>query len=82
MNTTARRVSSVLWPSFLMAAVMEIAVFAWVDPGTLHTVGGGPLPLSDAAVYSLAFFVFWAVIAAACLLTLRLTLSTEELNAP
>ena len=82
MNRTAQRLSSVLWPSFLMAAVMEIVVFASVDPGELHWVGQQALPLSDGAVYSLAFFVFWAVIGAACLLTQRLLLSAEELNTP
>lgn len=82
MSPKAQRVSSVLWPSFLMAAVMEIVVFASVDPGELHWVGEQALPMSDAAVYSLAFFVFWAVIAAACVLTLRLLLSAEELNTP
>jgi hypothetical protein len=82
VSPKAQRVSSVLWPSFLMAAVMEIVVFASVDPGELHWVGEQALPMSDATVYSLAFFVFWAVIGAACLLTLRLLLSAEELNTP
>ena len=82
MNPTLQQVASVLWPSFLMAAVLEIVVFASVDPGALHWVGESGLRLSDPAVYSIAFFVFWAVIAVACVLTLRLRLSAEELNTP
>ncbi|NIM43652.1 MAG: hypothetical protein GTN84_20650 [Hydrogenophaga sp.] len=50
------------WPSFLMAGVLEMLVFAVVDPSELHWQGGA-LDWSRPAVYTLAFFVFWAVIA-------------------
>jgi len=81
VKRVARRVASILWPAFLVAAVLEIAVFAFVDPRALHTIGGDVLPLSDMAVYSIAFFGFWACTAVACALTVLLERSTDELNA-
>lgn len=51
---------SILWPAFLMAGVVEMVVFAMVDPQDLHGLGGAPIELSASAVYSLAFFFFWA----------------------
>ena len=80
MHSMARRVAAVVWPAFLTAAVLEIAVFAFVDPLALHTVGGTALALSATAVYSLAFFLFWAVAAAGCALTLLLQRGAEEIN--
>ena len=32
------RVSAILWPAFLMAGVIEMLVFAMVDPGDLHWI--------------------------------------------
>lgn len=72
----------VLWPAFLAACLLELVVFALVDPGELHAPGGGALALSNTAVYSLAFFVFWAASAAASALTLVLTQRADEVNAP
>ena len=82
MKRVARRAATILWPAFLLAAVLEIAVFAFVDPLALHTLGGDALPLSATAVYSLAFLGFWACTAAACGLTMLLDRGAEELNAP
>ena len=54
---------------------------AAVDPATLTLPGGEALGLSATAVYSLAFFVFWAAAAAACALTVLLAREAEEANA-
>ena len=81
MKRAARRAAAIIWPAFMVAGVLEIAVFAFVDPGSLHTLGGGNLDLSATAIYSLAFFVFWVLTAAACLLALLLDRSGEEINA-
>ena len=81
MRRLTRHLGSVAWPSFLVAGVLEIAVFAFVDPRVLHTVGGDALQWSATAVYSLAFFVFWAVAAVGCTLTVVLTQSAQEINA-
>lgn len=53
---------SVLWPSFVTAGVLEMLVFAVIDPQMLQAVHGGPLNLSTQAIYSLTFFVFWGVV--------------------
>jgi hypothetical protein len=74
------RVMAVLWPSFLMAGVLEMLVFAFVDPTQLHLFGGAPLEWSPTAVYTTAFFVFWGVIAAAAAMTELLELGAEEIN--
>lgn len=74
------RAMAILWPSFLMAGVLEMLVFALVDPGTLRWFGGAPLPLSATGVYSLAFFVFWTVIAVSGGLTRLLEGKPEDIN--
>ena len=63
MQTSLRhRWMSALWAAFLSAAVLEMVVFALVDPQNLRWFGGDTLDLSPRAVYTLAFFVFWIVI--------------------
>ena len=81
MKRVARRLASIVWPAFLMAAVLEMAVFAWVDPLSLRTPAGASLPLSAIAIYSIAFLVFWACTAVACALTVLLERSTDDINA-
>lgn len=65
VRTLGQRALLILWPAFLMAGVLETLVFAVVDPESLQGFGGEPLYWAREAVYSLAFFVFWGVIAAA-----------------
>lgn len=57
------RVLLILWPSFVMAGVLEMLVFAVVDPGSLQWPGGDTMQWSRSATYSVAFLVFWGVIA-------------------
>ncbi|HKX95285.1 MAG TPA: hypothetical protein VJM48_11325 [Methylibium sp.] len=64
---TPKRSLQVLWPAFLMAGVMEMLVFAFVDPQAVHGVLESGLP--RAGVYTIAFFAFWAVIATAGAMT-------------
>lgn len=82
LTPLAQRVSAVLWPSFLMAAVLEMLVFAFVDPSELHWLGGADLMLSASAVYTLAFFMFWMLISLAGALTQLLLVESSEINAP
>ena len=77
MQTLMRRVASIAWPAFLGAAVLEIIVFSLVEPSALRLLSGEALALSDTAVYSLAFFVFWAAMAATCALAVALVRSAE-----
>jgi hypothetical protein len=61
----------ILWPSFIVAAVAEMAFFALFDPGELSFFGQ-PLELSSTAVYSIGFFLFWGFAAASSALSLYL----------
>ena len=66
---SARPWLSVLWPGFLLACVLELLVFALVDPSDLRW-GGAGLELSRQAIYTYGFFAFWALTAASSALTL------------
>lgn len=80
-NLWVRRAMLVGWPAFLMAGVLEMLVFALVDPGSLRWFGGEPIDASPTAVYSVAFFLFWWVISLAGAITQLLEISAAELNA-
>lgn len=67
-----RTALQILWPAFLGAGLLELLVFAHVDPADVHTLAGAPVELSRQAVYTLSFFGFWVVIAAAGALSCRL----------
>lgn len=58
-------IGAVLWPSFLAAAVLDAVVFSLVDPASVHGFAHQPHGWSDLGVYTLGFFLFWAVTAAA-----------------
>ncbi len=75
-------VMTILWPAFLMAGVLEMLVFAFVDPGELHGFGGALIGWPAQAVYTLAFLAFWGVICAACALSALLGLEADEVNPP
>jgi hypothetical protein len=65
----ARALMQILWPAFVAAALLELLVFAHVDPADVHTLAGERVELSRQAVYSLSFFAFWAASALACAVT-------------
>lgn len=73
----ARHWMGIAWPAFLLAAVLEMLVFAMVDPGDLHWFGQ-PLAWSRQAVYTVAFFVFWGVTLASSALTALLVIRKTE----
>jgi hypothetical protein len=78
--TLGQRSMSILWSAFLMAAVLEMVVFALVDPESLRWFGGDALDLSPRAVYTLAFFVFWAIATLGGALAVLLCASSGEIN--
>ncbi|QPF76548.1 hypothetical protein G8A07_10440 [Roseateles sp. DAIF2] len=66
-----RRLMAALWPSFLMAAVLEGLVFSLLDPTLLEPrIAAAGLP--PLALYSLAFLGFWAITALSSGLSLLL----------
>lgn len=75
----AQRLMWIAWPAFLVAAVLEMVVFAFVDPNDLHWLGA-PLALSREAVYTLTFFVFWCSTMVSSALTTLLAMSPFEVN--
>ena len=74
-----QRLMWIVWPAFLMAGVLEMLVFAMVDPQDLQWFGQ-PLELSRQGVYSVAFFVFWGVMMLSSGLTTLLAMSPFEVN--
>lgn len=75
----AQRIMWIVWPSFLMAGVLEILVFAMVDPQDLHWLGQS-VQLSRQGVYTVAFFVFWLVTLLSSALTALLAIPSLEVN--
>ncbi len=59
------RISAVLWPAFLATIVLEGLLFSAFDPATLRWTDAWGDPLSPLTVYSVAFFVIWALVAGA-----------------
>lgn len=75
-----QRVMCVVWPAFLVAAVLEMVVFALVDPQDLHWFSGAALDWSREAIYTAAFFFFWAMAAISGGITTLLSLPPSEVN--
>lgn len=74
-----QRIMWIAWPAFLVAGLLEVLVFAVVDPSDLHWFGQ-PVTLSRQGVYTLAFFVFWGITMLSSALTTLLSLSPFEVN--
>jgi len=75
----AQRIMWIVWPSFLMAGVLEILVFAMVDPQDLHWFGQA-VQLSRQGIYTVAFFAFWLVTLLSSALTALLAIPSLEVN--
>ena len=75
-----QRALRVLWPAFMAAGVLEMLVFAVVDPAELHWFGGAALNWSTQAVYTVTFLIFWGAIAAASAATAWLSVDSDALN--
>lgn len=76
---TMQRLMWIAWPAFLVACLLEMLVFAMVDPQDLHWFGQ-PVELSRQGVYTIAFFLFWGVSMVASGLTTLLAMSPFEVN--
>ena len=74
-----QRLMWIVWPAFLMAGVIEMLVFAMVDPQDLSWFGH-PLEISRQGVYTLSFFVFWLITSISGGLTTLLSMSPFEVN--
>src|SRR5664279_3681673 len=75
----SQRIIWIVWPAFLMAGVLEVLVFAMVDPQDLQWFGH-PVSFSREGIYSMAFFVFWVIAMISSGLTTLLAISPFEVN--
>ena len=75
-----QRALAIAWPAFLMAGVLEILVFAVVDPSDLHWFRGPRIAWSTQAIYTISFLLFWGVTTATGVLTTLLLLGSDEMN--
>jgi len=73
-----RVVAWIAWPSFLVAGVAQSLFFTLFDPVEMPVAG--ELGWSHTAVYSVGFFLFWAMCAASSALTWFLQRSASEVN--
>ena len=80
LSSLAQRLTAVWWPAFVMAGMIEMLVFAFVDPEDLRWLGGAPVDLSRTAVYSLAFFGFWLMVGLAGSITQLLMRESGDVN--
>jgi hypothetical protein len=67
----------IVWPAFVVAGILEVLIFAMVDPQDLHWLGH-PLELSRQGVYTVSFFIFWLITAVASGLTLWLSTGRQS----
>lgn len=65
------RILTILWPSFLMAGVLEGIVFSFFDPA------GAATGLPPMGVYTLGFLLFWAVVSCASAMTALLVVEQD-----
>ncbi len=75
----SHRIMWIAWPAFLVAGVLEVLVFAMVDPQDIQWFGQ-PLEFSRQGVYTMAFFVFWGITMLSSGLTTLLSMSPFEVN--
>jgi len=75
----AQRLMWIAWPAFLVAGVLEMLVFGMVDPHDMQWFGQ-PIEMSRQGIYTLSFFVFWAITGASSALTTLLSMSPSEVN--
>jgi hypothetical protein len=80
LSTLGQRLFAVWWPAFFTAGLIEMFVFAFVDPQDLHWVGGAPVDFPRPAVYTVAFFAFWILVGLAGSVTQLLLRESGEIN--
>ncbi len=75
----AQRLMWIVWPAFLVAGLLEAVVFGMFAPEDMHWMGQ-PMTLSRQGIYTVSFFVFWALAMVSSSLTTLLSKSPFELN--
>lgn len=80
--TLKQHVLRILWPAFMAAGVLEMLVFAVIDPADLRWFGGPQIDWSAQAIYTVTFLIFWGAISTASAMTALLSVESDVLNAP
>ncbi|CAN5868872.1 hypothetical protein BH11PSE8_BH11PSE8_43170 [soil metagenome] len=80
--TPKQRCLRILWPAFMAAGVLEMLVFAVIDPADLRWFGGPQIAWSAQAVYTVTFMIFWGAVSTAGAMTALLSVESDVLNAP
>ena len=75
----SRRLMWIAWPAFLTAGILEVLVFATVDPQDLGWFGHA-LEFTRQGVYTVTFFIFWIVTMLSSGLTTLLSTSPFEVD--
>ena len=70
---------AVMWPSFLLAAVATGLFFSAFSPADLFPFGEDA-GVSDLGIYTIGFFLFWALTAASGVGTLYFTITNCRLK--
>lgn len=76
---SGRKIMAITWPAFLGACMLELLVFGLVDPQDVH-LPGQVLDWSRQAVYTAAFFAFWAICMVSSALTALLDVLPPEVD--
>ena len=66
----------IVWPSFLITIAQVGVLFTFIDPSDIRWLSE-TYELSRQAVYTFGFFLCWAMVSAACALTLYLAQPTK-----
>ena len=74
-----KRLIWILWPSFIVGGIAEAVFFTLIDPQELYFLGE-PVRWSATAVYSVGFFMFWAIAAASSMFTCFLQRTSADIN--
>lgn len=76
-----QKLIQILWPSFLVAGVVEAIFFTVINPSELYFFGS-PVRLDAITTYSIGFFAFWLICAASSLTTIYFQRTANEINHP
>jgi len=76
----SQRLMWTVWPAFLVAGLLELVVFGLFDPEDMHWFGE-QMTLSREGVYTISFFVFWALSIVSSSLTLLLATNLNGIEA-
>ena len=74
-----QRLMWIAWPAFMVAGVLEMMVFAVLDPLSL-SLFGETVGWSREAVYTVTFFIFWAMLMLSSGITLLLARPARDVN--